>query len=66
MGPCWCCSVVIDLLHNLDFISEAAGFRVMVIEEFLKLIGICLLTAYLAMVSALALRRGCTVSNAAV
>lgn len=49
-------SVGIDLLQNFDLIPEASQFRVSLIEEFLKLTGICLMTAYLAMVSALALR----------
>lgn len=49
-------SVGIDLLQNFDLIPEASQFRVSLIEEFLKLTGVCLMTAYLAMVSALALR----------
>lgn len=51
-------SVGIDVLQNLDLIRAASEFRAMLIEEFLKLTGICLMTAYLAMVSAQALRGG--------
>lgn len=49
-------SVGIDLLQNFGVIPAMHDFRAMVIEEFLKLTGICLMTAYLAMVSARALR----------
>lgn len=49
-------SVGIDLMQNLDLTRGSSDFRVMLIEEFLKLTGICLMTAFLAMVSARALR----------